>query len=476
MTDAQIVTGSTPALTKGALEDDAQSGIKWARDRRYIRHVLRALSLVGDLCIIFTAAIVTEHYYSQMGEFGNDPKLAYVVFPTFVLAAWRLGGYRSAVLPRASASVRRALTSLAAASGLSLFTALAFGVADDFLVADMLLFLGLSALGLVAFRSTVAAGLARHSEKTEPRVVLLGDESVRSNRDRKAAAIINVRAFNWRPLESDPNFLNELSLSVAGADRIVLSFLADTERQEWARLLGKIGLETELIEPSLIDLHPFGIRYFDSKPTLVVHKGPLTLRNRAMKRVFDLLLVLLAVPVVAPAVCLLAILIRLDSPGPAFFIQKRIGTNNRYFNCLKFRTMRTDLTDEAGKHLTARNDPRITRLGSFLRHTSLDELPQLWNVVKGEMSLVGPRPHALGASAEGALYWEAVPGYWQRHSVKPGLTGLAQIRGYRGPTEKRSELEGRVAADLEYIRTWSLLLDVKILLRTLRVLIHKNAF
>ncbi len=451
-------------------------GNERVKSRRVFRWLLCSLSMLADLCIIFAAAIAAELYYVGLTSFDESPKLAYVVFPTYLIAAWSLGAYRLPTLRMASASVQSSLLSLGAAAGLSLLAALAFKVISSFLWEETLLFLSLAAVGLTILRWTVAAGLLRKADQTEARVVLLGDESVRSNRDRKVAAMINVRACDWRPVETDPNFLNDLSLAVAGADRIVLSFQALKERQEWARLLGQIGLETELLEPSLADLKPLALRYLDSTPTLVVSTGPLTLRKRALKRAFDLTLVLLAALVIVPLVALLAILIRLDSPGPVFFVQKRIGTNNRYFNCVKFRTMRVDVTDAAGSRLTERNDPRVTRLGHFLRHTSLDELPQLWNVLKGEMSLVGPRPHALGASAEGALYWEVVPTYWQRHSMKPGLTGLAQIRGYRGPTEKRSDIESRVAADLEYIHTWSLWLDMKILFRTLRVLVHNNAF
>jgi polysaccharide biosynthesis protein PslA len=172
----------------------------------------------------------------------------------------------------------------------------------------------------------------------------------------------------------------------------------------------------------------------------------------------------------------IAMAIRLESKGPALFRQPRVGRGNRIFQILKFRSMRSEAGDGAGSRSTTRDDDRVTRLGRFLRRTSLDELPQLLNVVLGDMSLVGPRPHALSSRAEEALFWEIEGRYWERHSIKPGITGLAQVRGFRGATHKRADLTNRVASDLEYVIGWNLLRDISILLRTLRVIVHANAY
>jgi lipopolysaccharide/colanic/teichoic acid biosynthesis glycosyltransferase len=129
-----------------------------------------------------------------------------------------------------------------------------------------------------------------------------------------------------------------------------------------------------------------------------------------------------------------------------------------------------------GNHPTARDDIRITRIGKFLRRPNLDALPQLWNVIRGDMSLIGPSPHALGSTAEGAMFWEVVPNYWTRHVMRPGITGLAQVRELRGATLTRGDIEKRVAADLEYINSWSVWLDLKIMLQTIFVIWHRNAF
>ena len=195
-----------------------------------------------------------------------------------------------------------------------------------------------------------------------------------------------------------------------------------------------------------------------------------------MKRAFDLTLSLAAIPFLLPFFALVGILIKLDSKGPVFFRQERIGLGNRPFMIWKFRTMRTEMCDAQGVRSTARNDDRITRIGALLRKTSIDELPQIINVVIGDMSLVGPRPHALGSRAEDSLFWDIDHRYWERHVVKPGLTGLAQIRGYRGATEQKADLTMRLQSDLEYVTTWSLKSDIRIILSTFSVIFHKNAF
>ena len=176
-------------------------------------------------------------------------------------------------------------------------------------------------------------------------------------------------------------------------------------------------------------------------------------------------LILLAV---SPLLALIAAMIKLDSPGPVFFRQRRRGFNEEQFEIFKFRTMQHAMRDPNADRLTERNDPRVTRIGRFLRRTSLDELPQLLNVLRGEMSLVGPRPHPLGAKAADRLYVEVVAGYQRRHRVKPGLTGWAQVNGWRGETATEHQILERVRHDIEYIQNWSFLLDLRILLQTAR--------
>ena len=195
------------------------------------------------------------------------------------------------------------------------------------------------------------------------------------------------------------------------------------------------------------------------------------------KRAFDLLVGGALLLATAPVMLAIALLIKLDSPGPVFFRQKRYGFNNRTIDVLKFRTMFHHARDPFGDRLTQRGDARITSIGALLRRTSLDELPQLLNVMRGEMSLVGPRPHALHAKAADRLYGDVVDGYARRHRVKPGITGWAQVNGWRGETRTEAQIENRVAHDLYYIENWSIGLDLKILVLTLwREMRSQHAF
>ena len=195
------------------------------------------------------------------------------------------------------------------------------------------------------------------------------------------------------------------------------------------------------------------------------------------KCLLDRLVAAIALFLLIPLLVLIAVIIRIDSAGPVIFRQRRHGCGAREFAILKFRTMRpSDSTD--GLRQTLRGDSRITPIGGFLRRTSLDELPQLWNVLNGTMSLVGPRPHPVAMRTEGLLCEEIAPDYQARHSVKPGITGLAQINGSRGATATAEQLRTRVAFDLRYIAAWSLRLDLQILALTpVRLILHReNAF
>lgn len=212
-------------------------------------------------------------------------------------------------------------------------------------------------------------------------------------------------------------------------------------------------------------------------PTFNVSELPLRGWSPLLKRIEDLAIASLALLFTAPVMLLIALAIKLDSPGPVFFRQLRYGYNNRLIEVYKFRSMHTRSNDPTAEQQTTRNDSRITRVGQFIRKTSLDELPQLLNVLLGSMSMVGPRPHATATKAAGILFEEAVAEYSARHRVKPGITGWAQVNGYRGETDTLAKIEKRVELDLEYIENWSVWFDLYILFLTVPAVVStKEAY
>lgn len=189
-------------------------------------------------------------------------------------------------------------------------------------------------------------------------------------------------------------------------------------------------------------------------------------RTAAGKRGMDIVISGIALVILFPLLLMVALAIKLDSSGPVLFRQKRWGKDCKVIEVFKFRSMRLEDCDASGIAQTTKNDCRVTRIGKILRRTNVDELPQLFNVLKGDMSLVGPRCHAIGMLAAGKLYEDLVPVYHNRHVVRPGLTGLAQMRGLRGPTDRPSKARARIASDLYYIENLSLRLDITIMIGT----------
>lgn len=190
-------------------------------------------------------------------------------------------------------------------------------------------------------------------------------------------------------------------------------------------------------------------------------------RHLFTKRLFDIVASAAALVALAPILVLIALAIRAESRGSPIFSQLRWGKGGRKFRVFKFRSMRADLGDPTGVAQTVKGDSRVTSVGSFLRRTNLDELPQLINVLIGDMSLVGPRCHAIGMYAGGMLYEQLVPNYHERHAMRPGLTGLAQMRGLRGPTDRPSRARARIHSDLHYVEHFTIWLDLKIIFGTI---------
>lgn len=259
---------------------------------------------------------------------------------------------------------------------------------------------------------------------------------------------------------------------------VALPLSADQRLKGLFEKLKLLPVDLRLSAEPMADAFPVrGISYIGDVPMLEVIDKPLKHWNAVAKWIEDTALSWIMLVVLAPAMAIIALLIKLDSRGPVFFAQDRFGFNNQVIRVLKFRTMYVDRSDPSGAQRTVRNDPRVTRIGRVLRTFSLDELPQLINVVRGEMSLVGPRPHAISMKAGDRLYHDAIEEYLHRHRVKPGITGWAQVNGLRGEINSLEKAQQRVMYDLNYIEKWSLWLDLRILLLSISALLHReNAY
>jgi Undecaprenyl-phosphate glucose phosphotransferase len=247
---------------------------------------------------------------------------------------------------------------------------------------------------------------------------------------------------------------------------LTLPMAAEMRIMQLLRLLWVMPVDIRLAANTKLRFRPHTYSFIGSVPLLDLCDKPLDDWGNVVKSVFDKIVGAVALVLLSPVMAGVAIAIKRDSKGPVLFKQKRYGFNNELIEVYKFRSMYTDMTDADASKLVTRHDPRVTPVGRFIRKTSLDELPQLFNVLNGSLSLVGPRPHAVQAKAADKLYGDVVDGYFARHKVRPGITGWAQINGWRGETDTSDKIQKRVEHDLYYIDNWSVLLDLYILVRT----------
>ncbi|WP_235913410.1 sugar transferase [Croceibacterium salegens] len=434
--------------------------------------MLYSLSLVLD-CLALVAGYLVARFVVPGGSVDPDSALLQLVaLPIFLMLSIAREAQSVEALESRTIAVRRAIGALGGAAFALL--AISFlleigdvsrlGFAASFAVASILIVLNKVLLDVLFCRWM--NGSAKSS------LLLLDGLPVEPERQMD---VVNLNAIDLHLDLLNPEIMDALSRIIAPYDRVVVACRFE-DRASWSIFLkghevgGEILLDRDLLQNAV------AIGQHGAHDTLVLSRGPLSLASRIQKRSLDLIVGVTALLILAPLMILVAIVIKIESPGSALFRQVRVGQGNRQFTLLKFRSMRTDCADNNGTISVGRDDHRVTRIGKFIRRTSIDELPQLFNVLRGEMSIVGPRPHALGSLAGTNLFWEASENYWIRHALKPGITGLAQIRGYRGSTESVEDLKRRVRADLEYLAHWSMANDLLIMLRTIRVVIHKNAY
>ena len=318
-------------------------------------------------------------------------------------------------------------------------------------------------LYVVGGKSDIAAFLKRY-RPGEFGVKVVGTaviEPRQAGEDVRDAASLRHAVESARRLNSDSVFIALPWSDLATIDQTVQAF---------SKIPAEIHLSPERIlerfeDVSLVQRGPLS--------SLQLARPPLAPYEVILKRSFDIAVAALALIMLSPLMLIVAALVRLDSKGPALFVQRRFGFNQKEFRIYKFRTMTTQDDGDVVKQAT-RNDPRVTRIGRLLRRWNLDELPQLINVLQGHMSIVGPRPHALAHDRE---YEAKIGSYARRHNMKPGITGWAQVNGYRGQTDTDKKMEKRVEFDLYYIDNWSLFLDIKIMAMTVfHPHSYRNAF
>ncbi|WP_125944294.1 sugar transferase [Sphingomonas sp. ABOLG] len=401
----------------------------------------------------------------------GNPALLAAILPIYLLLGTRT--YRAPTLERWRASAWGAFANLLTAFLLTIFIAFLLQEVSPisrvsamvtFFCSAAMLLLGRSVIGMWSDRLLAGSALSR--------MLILDGVDVPLPPGLKIVAS--------EPLDSaqttiHPLALDRLARQLRGVDEVFVA-CPPSRRATWSTVLKGSNVTARLLIPELDTIGVIGHRHFNGIACVLVSAGGLPLRDRLLKRALDLAIVIPALVFLAPLLITVALLVKIDSKGPALFVQTRVGKGNRLFAMYKFRSMRLAACDSEGRVSTLRDDARVTRIGRFIRATSIDELPQLFNILRGDMSFVGPRPHAIGSLAGDQLFWEVDQRYHHRHVCKPGLTGLAQVRGFRGATHRREDLINRLRADLEYVNGWSLMRDIMILFATLKVVVHRNAF
>ena len=469
-----------------------------ARPRMRAQFVVLFL-MVADLVVILFGGLLAWTTGAGLGP--SDGRLVAVLWVAALtaLAVIRLGrGYRLWRMRELQLSLSHMTIGLVAgliAAGLLLWW---MGFSGDLTSAWLSLWALLSGLGMTAarvlvwyrMRALVRVGLLEH------RLVVVGggatlapvlQELGRCRREGyRVCGFFDERGSDRSPdVVAGHHKMGDLDslvefVRIAQIDSVILAMpaLGQDRLVEMLTVLWALPIEVRSLRSTGLHLPPeVRSSRIGALELVELLRPPISGWKAAQKRAFDLVTASVALVLLAPVMVAVAAAVRLDSPGPILFRQLRHGFNNRPVGVLKFRSMHADRCDPTAVKAVRRDDDRVTRVGRFIRRTSLDELPQLFNVLAGDLSMVGPRPHAMTARTGDILFDEVATTYSARHRVKPGITGWAQINGWRGEMNTAEKITERVRHDLYYIENWSLWLDIRILLRTPRALIGaKNAY
>lgn len=445
------------------------------RDRATIRIRCYLLLTLCDVATIALSFVLANYLVSLFAPTPIEHGFVMLgaILPLFAVQAGINGTYGAATLDDASLGARRAARALAISGGIVLLIAYMLKASAGFSRGVFLLGFAAAFVLLIAARRLLQPVIIRQLSGSALTTMVIRDGVDLDRQGDEVVLVADELGFN--PRTDDPRAYHDLARTVAHADRLIIACPPD-RAATWAPVLRTLAVDGEVLTDARDAVGAIGMRQFGDHRTLVINYGPLTLSARVLKRAFDIGFSLAALLILFPLLLGTAVAIRWESRGGVFFRQERIGRGNRIFRIFKFRSMYAHAVDEHAATLTQVGDVRVTRVGTFIRRTSIDELPQLLNVLRGDMSVVGPRPHALAAKAADLLYWDADARYRERHVIKPGMTGLAQVRGFRGNTHHVEDLTNRLGADLEYVANWSLLGDLSIIVQTLKVMRHTNAY
>lgn len=461
--------------------------------------IIAAVAIFDTLVVIgaaLLAAIILPR--SVTAAMLSPLALGIVMSGVVVFAQQRVWAYTIASLSNLIRQAARLAVGVLGAFGV-LVVAIYLGGIEELIPRQFLFaWLALTLVTLLVSRILIAWRIARWTTegRLTRRAVIVGggrpsDELIRQLRRSKSAGIKVCGVFDDRAKDRsiDPveryrvlGTFEEMAefCRVEAIDLIIVTLPPAAEERilHLMKKLWVLPIDVRIsAHQSKLRLRPRAYSYIGDIPFLAVFDKPLSDWGWALKEIEDRVFAAVALLLLSPVMLAVACAVKLTSKGPVLFKQKRHGFNNQLFEVYKFRSMFTDFCDANAVKLVTKGDPRVTPVGRFIRKTSLDELPQLFNVLKGELSLVGPRPHATASKAGDRLYNDVVEGYYARHRMKPGITGLAQIHGWRGETDTEEKLQRRVELDIQYIDNWSIWMDLYILAMTpLSLFNTRNAY
>jgi Undecaprenyl-phosphate glucose phosphotransferase len=467
---------------------------------RFTSNVLRSLGIVNDVACFVGAYVLAMIAYELTIGYYYDARLhrtgAIILCINYFLIRVSRDGY--AVVKGQGEDVGgSSLADFLLASGLTTLVILQLEMMSDFSRGFALYFISFSMVTLflsrILFRKLISKLMDRGV--VGQRVAIYADSAKGADKVAKLLEIErlpHLRIIGYaddrrqiKPEERELSYLGGfdalLQLARTGQlDQVILALpQIRQDRLEYiADTLSAASIDLCVLPRETLELKTgYRVNFLGSLPVFAIWQQPIRDVDGIVKEILDRGLAAIAVVLLSPILLLTCLAIRLESKGPILFRQKRFGFNNNEISVLKFRSMYIDRQDSSGAERTQKNDPRVTRVGRVIRRTSIDELPQLFNVLKGDMSLVGPRPHATMMRVGDKYYFDAVKGYTARHRVKPGITGLAQVRGLRGEIATTERARKRVEYDVYYIENWSPLLDIRIMIETvLKLIWDKNAY